>query len=133
MRKYFSAGQPVLWRKHNHSTWEYSLYNRCHHDKHLIISSNTYIHNDDILPCNVQTLYLLGTNQDYEEWTPTKGQVIAVRDNRDDAWVYRIFVKVDSRGYWCKPEKSRSCDLFAEPDDLIQWEYATSIENSLKD
>ena len=124
--KRFEPGQPVIYRTNNSPTWNYSLYNRittCG-TEHLIVGG-CFVKDKNILPYNDSTKYLLGTDNDYTEWEPVPNTVIAVRNNEENDWMYRLFLCMDDMGrYVCKTDGSTG---------EYEWQYATSIEESLKD
>lgn len=124
--KHFEPGQPILFRTTIARTWNYSLYNRittCG-TEHLIVGG-CFVKDENILPYNDSTKYLLGTDDNYTEWKPKPNTIIAVRDDKEDAWRYRLFLYMDDQHrYVCKTDVRNG---------EWEWRYATSIEESLKD
>ena len=123
--KHFEPGQPVIFRTSLLPTWNFSIYNRITTDgtEHLVVGG-CFVKNENILPYNDNTKYLLGTINDYDEWEPEPNTVIAVRDDEEDDWMYRLFLyRDDMNRYVCKTDGS---------DGEYEWQYATSIEESLK-
>ena len=124
--KHFEPGQPVVYRTNNSPTWNYSLYNRittCG-TEHLVVGE-CFVEDKNILHYNDSTKCLIGTNNAYTEWEPVPNTVIAVRNNEESNWAYRLFLYIDnSNRYVCKTDAS---------NNEYEWQYATSIEESLKD
>lgn len=124
--KHFEPGQPIICRNRDNALWNYSIYNRpsdTYTDTHITID-HVQISDKNILPFNDNTKHLLGTNNDYTEWEPEPSTVIAVRDDEEDDWVYRVFLyRNDINFYVCKVDGSTG---------EYAWQYATSIEESLK-
>lgn len=124
--KHFEPGQPVVYRTELSLVWNYSLYNRIttNGTEHLVVGG--YCTRDkDILPYNNNTKHLIGTVNSYVEWEPEPYTVIAVRDDNKVNWKYRLFVCMDDENrYVCKTDGNTV---------EYAWQYATSIEESLKD
>ena len=124
--KHFESGQPIVFRTDNVSAWNYSLYNRISTDgtEHLVVG-RFFVKDKNILAYNDNTKHLIGTTDNYNEWEPAPNTVIAVRDDDETDWKYRLFLYMNNENrYVCKTDGSTG---------EYEWQYATSIEESLKD
>lgn len=126
--KHFEPGQPVVFRTDNLPVWNYGIYNRFSIDKteHVTVGA-CFVKDKDILPYNDKTKHLIGTYYDYTEWEPEPNTIIAVRHNEKHSWKYRKFVYKDN------DSNKYACIVEDDENEIHLWDFATSIEESLKD
>ena len=146
--QHFEPGQPIVCRNRNNGVWNYSIYNRpsdTYSNTHITID-HVQISDENILPFNEKTQHLVGKYINYTEYEPEPNTVIAVRNNEQEQWRYRLFLKKDDKNkYVCLsdstsyqrysqlPENSvNQCDIIKRDLECC-WLQATSIEESKKD
>ena len=62
----------------------------------------------DIIPFNDETRHLLGTKDTAPKfliWEPEPGDFVAVRDNEEESWRGRVFIRKDGQFFQCRREK----------------------------
>ena len=125
--QHFEPGQPIICRYSNNAVWNYNIYNRpsdAYSNMHITID-NVPIKDENILPFNEKTQHLVGKYINYTEYEPEPNTVIAVRHNEKHSWKYRKFVYKDANKYACIVED--------DENEIHLWDFATSIEESIKD
>lgn len=101
----FNAFDPILVRMHSNDVWSVDFYDYFDstHAQHWTIAGKI-IADSDILPYNEETKYLHGTVGEFVKWKPKKGEPILVRDDDNESWTLRIFLRIHSDCFVCTHE-----------------------------
>lgn len=101
----FSAFDPILIRNNEYDYWTADFYDRPHinNEEHWTITGSI-IADKNILPYDEETKHLHGTVGEFVKWKPKKGEPILVRDNDNESWTLRIFLRIHSDCFVCTHE-----------------------------
>jgi hypothetical protein len=70
--------------------------------------------------------HLLGTTNDPEpKWTPKKGEIVKVKDNEDDNWLYRCFIEMTS-------DEEYECYCDGSSIETVSWKYCEPLTDEEK-
>ena len=123
----FEPDQLVLIRESEKANWDLARYSYCSveqgqgqdHIHH--IQGLRWFRDDEIIPYSGNEHLLGTTGQPTPKWEPKPGELVAVRDSIQDAWVARIFYGKATPGdfqFRCETE---------DQDERIDWKFCEPI------
>ena len=101
----FTVFEPILIRTSKHDRWTADFYDYLDdNSKEHWTVAGSLVSDSNILPYNEETKHLHNTVGEFSKWKPKKGEPILVRDDDDERWTLRIFLRMHSDCYVCTHE-----------------------------
>ena len=105
----FEPFQKVLVRDNDGEIWIAAFFSHLHPGGDCKYVTNCGLYYHECIPYEGNE-YLVGTSDSPKpKWQPKPWELVAVRDDNEESWYARIFIRKEGSQFFCKREKGIEC------------------------